>query len=42
MDPSQGFQFFGHATIGDRGRRMTISLIDVAGTTLFTQDLDAT
>ena len=25
----------------DRGQRMTVSLVDVAGTTLFTQDLDA-
>jgi alkaline phosphatase D len=41
MDPSQGFQFFGHATITDGGRRMTVSLIDVGGTVLFTTDIDA-
>jgi alkaline phosphatase D len=42
MVPSQGFQFFGHATITDRGRRVTVRLIDVAGTVLFSTDLDAT
>ncbi len=41
MDPSQGFQFFGHVNIGEAGRRLTVSLVDVNSTVLFTKDLDA-
>jgi alkaline phosphatase D len=41
MDPSQGFQFFGYVTVTDGGQRMTVSLVDVNGRTLFSQQLDA-
>jgi polyphosphate kinase 2 (PPK2 family) len=41
MDPSQGYQFFGHVSIHDRGQAMTVALVDVNGVVLFSQELAA-
>ena len=41
MDPSQGFQFFGHVTIEDKGQRFTVRLVDINNNVLFTKELQA-
>lgn len=42
MAPSAGYQFFGLVDIDGRSGAMTVSLVDVAGTTLFSQELSPT
>ena len=39
--PSEGFQFFGKLRIDRRTRAMTVTLHDLSGKTLFTQELAA-
>lgn len=40
LAPSAGFQFFGQVDISPRTARMTVSLKDIDGVTVFSQDLD--
>lgn len=38
--PSDGLQFFGHVTVADAERTMTVRLIDAAGTELYEVELE--
>jgi alkaline phosphatase D len=40
LSPASGFQFFGHVAIEGRSGVMTVTLKDIAGTDLFSVDLD--
>lgn len=39
LPPSAGYQFFGQVDIDSRAKTLTVSLVDIAGTTLYTQML---
>jgi alkaline phosphatase D len=39
--PSAGHQYFGTVTVDARTRALTVKLIDLAGTVLYSQRLDA-
>jgi alkaline phosphatase D len=42
MEPSRGFQFFGHVTIDNKGERFTVRLVDIDNNVLFSKELFAT